>query len=147
MHQMQTVQEGWSLGKGLSREPARSRSRLKRGWRAERRGSGRAASGDWTGKWTFFNHTHTLMYTLLSAMKKKLAFHCVILIWMMKILINVWLHAHTAIIQPICYHWITYNAHPRHCICIICCTFAQLSIAQLICCKSIIRCTLTYYNV
>ncbi len=32
------------------------------------------------------------------------------------------LHAHTAIIQPICYHWITYNAHPRHCIRIIRCT-------------------------
>ncbi len=57
------------------------------------------------------------------------------------------LHAHTAIIQPICYHWTPYNAHPQHCICIICCTFAQLSIAQLICCKSIICCTLTYYNV
>ncbi len=57
------------------------------------------------------------------------------------------LHAHTAITQPICYHWIPYNAHPRHCICIICCTFAQLSIAQLICCKSIICCTLTYYYV
>ncbi len=22
----------------------------------------------------------------------------------------------------ICYHWTPYNAHPRHCICIICCT-------------------------
>ncbi len=29
-------------------------------------------------------------------------------------------------VKPICYHWTPYNAHPRHCICIICCTFAQL---------------------
>ncbi len=26
------------------------------------------------------------------------------------------LHAHTALTQPICYHWTPYNAHPRHCI-------------------------------
>ncbi len=44
------------------------------------------------------------------------------------------LHAHTALTQPICYHWTPYDAHPRHCTCIICCTFAQLSAAQPICC-------------
>ncbi len=43
-------------------------------------------------------------------------------------------HAHTALTQPICYHWTPYNAHPRHCIWIICCTFAHLSAAQPICC-------------
>ncbi len=38
------------------------------------------------------------------------------------------LHAHTALITT--YHWTPYNAHPRHCICIICCTFAHLPAAQ-----------------
>ncbi len=71
-----------------------------------------------SGKWTVRNNSPYITLPLTQSCHA-LHFNTVII--------------HTAIIQPICYHWIPYNAHPRHCICIICCTFAQLSIAQLIC--------------